>query len=443
MTSTPPRRPRTAISQVSHGRGTCLVALLAAIPLLLCAAVVLPGSAPRAAEEEIMVDGVRHLRNAVPLTPTPERIELEELWRAGGADDEESFFGLIVDVVSDDQGRIYLLDAQLSEVVVFAPDGRREGTLFREGEGPGEVHGPRDLLALPDGSLGVVQEAPGKVIAVSRENIPQPSLIAERPDGSEGFVVLIAGVSGGGNIVLSGIATMRPDEAGRQERHNFLASFTREGSARTTYATARGDYDFSAFTFDERLHSPPIWWGFTVGPDGRVYAALDFDRYAISVFEPGGDLAMVIERDHEPLRRASADLAAMRRNIANALPPGAQVEIAVSETDPAIAYMHRGLRVPFGDRLWVLPSRGYQDQPPGVFATYDVFDLEGQWRKQVSLACEGDGNHDGLFLLGDGRAVLVRGYLEALAAMFGSGTPLSEEDAEAPPMEVICYRFPE
>lgn len=413
------------------------------LPISLLAAGLLISLAPPAsAAEEVITDGVRHVRNSAPSAATTDRIHLEEVWRAGGPDDDETIFGLVVDVISDEEGRIYLLDAQLSEVAIFSPEGVREGTLFREGEGPGEVRQPRDLIALPDGTIGVAQEFPGRIVVISRDGVPQPSLIAEHPGGTDGFVALIVGTSGGGNIVLSGIAARRPDESGTQERHMFLSSYTREGQLRAKYATSRGDYNYAEFTFDERLHSPPLWWGYAVGPDGRVYATTDFDRYAISVFEPDGRLAMIIERTYEPLRRAGDERETMRRNIANAMPSGIPVNVIVSATDPAIAYMHRGLKVMNDGTLWVLPSRGYQDQPEGVYATYDVFGADGHWIKQVSLACDGDGDHDGLFLLGDGRAVLVRGYLEALAAMFGSGSPLSEEDEEAPPMEVVCYRMP-
>lgn len=42
------------------------------------------------------------------------RVELEELWRIGGADDEDNIFGVVNRALVDDENNIYLLDAQLS-----------------------------------------------------------------------------------------------------------------------------------------------------------------------------------------------------------------------------------------------------------------------------------------------------------------------------------------
>lgn len=104
-----------------------------------------------AASEEIMVDGIPHVRNGeVPregtVTLTP-----QELWRAGGEEDEH-FFGVISAALADSAGNIYLLDRQLSEVAVYSSDGRFLRTLSREGEGPGEVRRPVDMLWMPTGT---------------------------------------------------------------------------------------------------------------------------------------------------------------------------------------------------------------------------------------------------------------------------------------------------
>jgi hypothetical protein len=98
------------------------------------------------------------------------------------------------------------------------------------------------------------------------------------------------------------------------------------------------------------------------------------------------------------------------------------------------------MRVADDGSLWVLSSRGYREQPDGVMATFDVFNPEGHLVKEVAVECEGDGTHDALFFPTGDTVVLVRGYLDALAAMFGRGTPISEEGEEARPMEVIYYR---
>lgn len=397
---------------------------------------------PAIGGEEVMVDGVKHVRNGITPSEGRDVMQLEEVWRAGGPDDEEALFGLIADVLGDEEGNIYVLDAQLLHVEVYSPTGELLQTLFREGEGPGEVLRPRDIVMLPDGSIGAAQEFPGKIVVVDREGIPQSNLVLGADNPTEGgFDGLIAASCRGENIVLSGMSGSPGERPGTQDREYFLASFDRTGKETARYLTTQAIYDFTDFIFSEREHIPQFWWGFAIGPDGKVYAPADRDRYAISVFNPDGTLDRVIEKEHSQRTRSDDEVDLMRRMISNAM-SGMNIEVTidVEKTDPVVAYLHRGMRVADDGSLWVLSSRGYREQPDGVMATFDVFNPEGHLVKEVAVECEGDGTHDALFFPAGDTVVLVRGYLDALAAMFGRGTPISEEGEEARPMEVICYR---
>ena len=73
--------------------------------------------------------------------------------------------------------------------------------------------------------------------------------------------------------------------------------------------------------------------------------------------------------------------------------------------------------------------------------TYDVFDPAGHFTRQVSVTCEGNGVDDALFFVGNGQVILVKGYLDALAAQFGRGTALTAEDEEHTVPEIVCYRI--
>jgi len=50
--------------------------------------------------------------------------------------------------------------------------------------------------------------------------------------------------------------------------------------------------------------------------------------------------------------------------------------------------------------------------------------------------------HSGIFFVGKDRIVVVKGYMESLAAQFGSSSTLSsEEEEEKSYLAVICYRM--
>ena len=92
------------------------------------------------ARESTPIEGVQHVMNGTVPREGTRVLKLEELWRVGGADDE-TIFGLLTQVLGDEDGNVYLLDAQLHQVFVYSPEGHLIRSLFREGEGPGEGGG--------------------------------------------------------------------------------------------------------------------------------------------------------------------------------------------------------------------------------------------------------------------------------------------------------------
>ena len=116
-------------------------------------------------------DGVLHVSN--PETPSEGvvDVELKELWRVGGHD-EDILFGVIMQLVEDEDDNIYLLDNQLHEIQVFSPEGNRLRTFGRQGEGPGEFNNPIDMFYGLGGVLGVVQVFPGKIAQLSKTGEP-------------------------------------------------------------------------------------------------------------------------------------------------------------------------------------------------------------------------------------------------------------------------------
>jgi len=118
------------------------------------------------------IDGVVHVKNPAKASGGVQILNMQEQWKVGGEDDEDILFGLIPRACSDEAGNIYVLDSQLNQVLVFNPEGEMVRTLFREGEGPGEIRQPRDMMVLGNGRVGVVQEFPGVVIFVENDGTP-------------------------------------------------------------------------------------------------------------------------------------------------------------------------------------------------------------------------------------------------------------------------------
>jgi hypothetical protein len=412
------------------------------LAVLMVSILVLLAGLPTSAGEKVMVDGVLHVKNGDTPSEGREMLVLEEAWRVGGEDEDGLLLALVSEVCGDEQGNIYVMDARLCQVHVFSPTGELLRTVFSQGEGPGETLRPRDLVITEDG-VGLAEEFPAKIIMVDREGLPLDNVRPVDPGGGGGNLgSLIAVDYGGGNLLLSGTQVSQSDTPGIQDRLNFLSGYSRSGEELVRYCEAKTTYNFTDFSFIEREHTPSFWWGFAVGPDGKVYVAADRDAYAISVFKPDGSLDRVIERDYKPYSRTDYEKKRMHNLFASAtagLP--FEVNIVVEKTEPAIDFFHRGLHVDDDGTLWVTSSRGLRDHTNEAMMTYDVFDPEGNYTKQVAVVCEGDNYHDCLFRVSNDQIVLVTGAMAALAAQFGGGAALDDDEEEATPQEIICYNI--
>lgn len=387
------------------------------------------------AGEEVVTDGVLHIVNGSEPSEGVEHLHFEEVWRAGGEDGED-FFGLITQVVVGEEGSVYLLDTRLSEVPVYSPEGERIDTLSREGEGPGETRMPTNLFLMSDGSLGLVQRFPGKIIKIDLQGNPVGDVEPKLEGG--GFLGLYDCFSGGGDQLTMVGQTFKQGGPTSRTEINFVSNFSADGTETVRFTEMVREMDFSNFRFDENEQNEVTFRKAVVSSDGQVYLNKIRNRYEIEVYRPDGTLDRVIERSYEHRKRSDEEYQRVHDLAETQLAqvPGAKFEI--SRIEPDIS----GIQLaPNGD-LWVTSSHSTFEQADGVLITYDVFSQDGHFIKQVAVHCEGDGMEDSLFWAPNGDAVLVTGFTDALMSLQTGGRSAGgeDEDEEAMPMEVIYLK---
>jgi len=390
----------------------------------------------------LLLAAVVHAEQLVPNTSPaqpPLTLELEELWRAGG-DDEDIMIGLPVEAVADDDGRVYLADQQLCQVFVFGPDGTLEGTLSREGEGPGEVRGPIDLVRLPDGTFGLAEHFPGMLVKVTPDDLPAGEITIDVSGGQTGgFTLQTMVASAGEHLVVAGSRSVPSQHV--LERTHFLAAVDQNGQEIARYMEQVSEIERPHSVVHENDFLPSFPLASALGPDGRVYAPRVRDEYEIAVFEPGGTLDHVITRpDFVTWKRDARDTNRILSLFHAWASPNPETwpEFDLEENERAISTLH----IDGEGRLWVQHSRSNRDQPDNVFMTLDLYDDSGHWQREVSLVCEGNAVSDGFRFLGDGRILLIKGFVVArLACLGGSAASFGEDDSET--VEIICYKMPE
>ncbi len=363
-------------------------------------------------------------------------VELEELWRVGGEDDEENIFGIVNRALVDEDNNIFLLDSQLAQVSVYSPDGELIKILGHEGEGPGEFRSPTDMCFLPDGNLGVVQAFPGKVIKLAMDGTPAGTWELGDPT-SGGFFIMRALKSEGGLVVAGGTEQRVDQASGKISRRNFVGSLAEDGSLAHTYSEKEHILDLGNLKLDELeiIESPDR--RYDVSLKGKTVMAIPRYGYEVSVFDSAGQLERVFTRQYESWKRDERALT-MWQNIFETIErtqaPGAPIHI--EEYQPDVEF----LRVASDGSIWVLTSRAMWDSPEGIFTSYDVFSPDGVYQKKLDIVCEGDSRKDFLFFAGDDLAFVVTGFWDAALSQFGGAG--DQDDGEEPePMAVICYRI--
>jgi hypothetical protein len=379
------------------------------------------------AAEEVTRDGVLYVVNDE--TPAGKsRIEPEELWRRGDEEDE-ILFGSVGSVVTDPAGNFYVLDSQLSEIVVLSPEGDYLRTIGREGEGPGEFRDALDMYLDTGGILGVVCVFPGKVVRLSTEGIPADNFPLPNDDGG-GFQLVYRGSARAGQVLLSGAKQER--DGAEQVQVAYLKAFDARGNELATFHEETYGTRYGGMKFEEPKFSN-FTRRWTEARDGRVAAALDFDAYRIHVWKPDGTIDRVIERPgFTPLERTGEEKERFQKFYDGITRWNPNSSFEISPTHLTVSRMW------FQDdgSLWVMSSRGMYEPGDGVFASIDVFDREGSYVNRVELALEGNALDDGVWILGD-RMVVVTDLLSAVMAQLGGDVEGADDGAE--PLQVIAY----
>lgn len=371
-----------------------------------------------------------HTANGAEPAGGLETFMLETLWTVG--DDDEVFFGTVTQVLVGDDGRIYLMDQQLSEVKVFSPAGELAAVLSREGTGPGETQRPNDMFFTDDGALVLLQVFPGRLVRIDRQGNPLGEFPFHAGDpASGGFSVLVQGESGGGNVVLAGIS--QSFAAGKLDQTYFLSGYAADGTENARYVEKSAQQDFAAMKLDEAAVDFP-WVRFDVGPDGRVAVAPARDEYRFEIYAPDGTLERTFSRPLEPWRRTEKDTRRMTMMMeAQGRNYPVMPEITVEPTEPAV----NRVQIMDDGTIWVITNRGLRTLPAGAIAEYDVFSPEGEFLRQVRLLAPGDPVEDLVVLVDPETAILVRGFWDTLAASLGA----VDEEAAAEPMTVSYCRL--
>ncbi len=356
-------------------------------------------------------------------------MKLEPLWTIGGADDEV-LLGTIERLLTLADGRVLLMDSQLSRVLECSADGKVIRELGHPGQGPGELTNPRDLVIFADGTLGLVKVFPGQLVMLTPDGLPAGVVKLNGGDAPGGFVTLHRALLGGDTLLLgASVMTMNPDTP-QQSRRFFLGRFDRDGKKTVEYVRKEVSIDLGQGKLHE-VWQEFVWSRMGVTGDGIVVVCIPRNEFELSWFTPEGVLLRTATLPVKPWPRNRLAHDRMYGILAKQAEHVPGTEAAVAPTEPVVVDL--SLRAN-GD-VWCLTSQSMWEAEAGTFAAYDVIDQNGRYTQRVRVICEGDATRDRLLISGD-RAYRVAGYWDAVYQVQGT-----ETDEETEPMSVTCYRI--
>jgi len=382
-----------------------------------------------------------------PATPSGGRVTLEPelMWRVGGESDaDDEFFGVVRNAVVDASGTTYLLDEQLNEVRAFDASGEFLTSFGREGQGPGELSRPRELLLLPDGRIGVLNGRPTKITTYLTDGALGGDATIGSGEEHLGFV--FEAQSAGGHLACVRHVMAMGDKTTTSTRS--LVSFNPDGSIHRVYKEDTREQPQSGggrrgmrIMIDGSFVS--AW---AIGPDGRMYIAPHQDQYLIEVYDVDGALLHTIRRDYERFARSEKEMD-REREQQRAAAERMGGDVGQREIDAFTPDVLALLAREDGE-LWVQSGEGRSMDNEGALAVYDVYDPDGRFVRQVELRAPYDSGDDRFEIQGDRLFVFERAQDAVSSMAAGRGMVIisdrgeEEDEEDLEPLAIACYRLP-
>jgi hypothetical protein len=374
-------------------------------------------------------DGVEQVHS--PGQPVRAEVTLSsrELWRAGGDAEDADLIGVVAQVVVDEEGNSYLLDQQLSQVLVYGPDGGLVRTIGREGAGPGEFRMAAGMCMLPGGYIGVFQMMPGRIVVFDREGNSLPDLATP----GEGVMTIISGakVSGQGLVIVLQESSLNESKITLRQSIRRMETDGSVGPA--LWETAR-DIDPAHMELGGEANAVPVW---EVTPDGVVFLSTQYDRYSIDIYDASNELVRVVDREYESRKRTDEEIAKMKGRFKDLPGPMAGADMKVAKADRDILMM-----LSRGDgELWVLSSRSSREEVAGTLGAFESIDAAGHYDRNVRISADYTKDADTWFLCGDRLFVVKHGVgsIQSMLGAFRAPQPAGDSAEEPHAPEVVCY----
>ncbi|MCP4292816.1 MAG: hypothetical protein GY780_13410 [bacterium] len=376
-------------------------------------------------------------------SPSKRSVKLEEVWRLGGDDEEGTLIGVVSQGVMDKKGNMYLLDNQLSQVLIIDPAGQELGIIGGPGEGPGELNRPTSLFVNNENQIGVAQGFPGKIVLLQTNGDPGGTISLGSDPQTGGFAFVGETFKKNGTLVVNHGSGAFDMESGKMSSTNKLSLINADGQevARFAEHTQLRELQRQVFNEAENFKEFDTW---ALGND-FVYTTPRRDEYFITAKNMKGEIVHTLSRPFTPRKRNDEDkedLTSGFRMVVN----GNELEIEknILDTDPAI----NQIDVSLDGRLYVVSCFQKKKLLSGPAAkVYDIISPKGKLIEELTLEVPGFNHEQDRLAFVDGIFYLwLRNFESATEAMnsgFQENSQSDDDLGDVEPLEIILCKIPQ
>ena len=305
---------------------------------------------------------------------------------------------------------MYLLDRQLSHILVYSDAGEFLDTIMREGDGPGEVRSPGAMFLCSDGRIAVQYGYPTKLEFVDLDGTPRGRWRLQ----ANGWVNRIRETPLGWFGIYS--ESRESDDPGIYTTVFHVALHDNGGGRTEEFYSESNKRDFmKGSTTSEADEYNPWYTAVPIG-DGQVVYAAARDEYILEWRNLSGEVTRVVTRDFTAHRRTQTELDKIKYSSYSIVNDELMfADRKLCDRDPMIWTI-----VPLPDgSLRVGTSLFEKDMPDGMVCRYEIHEPDGELRERVEIydpTGDYDVNFDVIALLDDGRAMVLRNQRPAFRA---------------------------
>lgn len=313
------------------------------------------------------VNGITIIKNPKePIFPKKIVAFEEDLTMGVEEGDKDYMFNYPVDIDSDSEGNIYVLDRGDNNIKKYDSQGAFIQTIGRKGEGPGEFQSPR-FLCISDQDDIYVDKGRNQIEIFALNGKYQRTQTLDNVDQ-----IKVNGI----DELFVGYNTYIEGEENQLERVYKLGIYDDQSNTIIDYYHQKQNL-YARLSDGEFTFEYPIFVRWNINSKNHICVAAA-NRYELSVFSSHGELLFKFSRNFPPVK-VTGEAGQKISEIINKLEQGSNRDFSNTKKLCEFYPVFSSISIDEKDRIWVKHYKPIWRDRPVTETGFDIFSSEGEY----------------------------------------------------------------